>query len=113
MCNEYEECADHVLVDCPYVRKVFEGLSRWCSVNTEDFHTVKDVVDSVSQRGMCHNRRSKILLAVYYGALWSIWKSRNERVFKKNRIPPDKVNDTIKSVTYLWVKNRGKLDKIN
>lgn len=52
MCNEHEENVDHVLVDCPYARKVFEGLSRWCNVNTKHFHTVKDVVESVSQRGV-------------------------------------------------------------
>lgn len=53
MCNEYEEVTDHVLVDCPYSRMVFEGVLKWCNVNTKSFHTVKDVVDFVSQWGLC------------------------------------------------------------
>ncbi|CAH1415053.1 unnamed protein product [Lactuca virosa] len=111
MCNEYEECIDHVLVDCPYAKKVFEGISSWCNVNMEAFHMVKEVMKFASQWGMCH-RRSKLLLIVSYGTLWSIWKSMNERVFRRNRLPPDKVCDIVKSLTYLWVKNRGKVDRI-
>ncbi|CAH1428468.1 unnamed protein product [Lactuca virosa] len=112
MCNESEEGSDHVLVDCTYARSVLEGVSRWCNTQLVPLHTVKDVVDSISQWGVCKKRR-KIILAIYYGTLWSIWKSRNEKVFKKNRLPPDKVTDIIKSVVYLWVKNREKIDRLN
>ncbi|XP_023759766.1 uncharacterized protein LOC111908165 [Lactuca sativa] len=112
MCNEYEEDSNHVLVDCSYARSVCEGVSRWCNIQLGPLHTVKDVLGSISQWGVCKKRR-RIILAIYYGTLWSLWKTRNEMVFKKNRLPPDKVTDIIKSVVYLWVKNRGNNDKLN
>nr|KAJ0185206.1 hypothetical protein LSAT_V11C900459370 [Lactuca sativa] len=90
MCNEYEEDSNHVLVDCSYARSVCEGVSRWCNIQLGPLHTIKDVLGSISQ-----------------------WGARNEMVFKKNRLPPDKVTDIIKSVVYLWVKNRGNNDKLN
>lgn len=51
MCNEYEEGSDHVLVDCSYARRVLEGVSRWCNIQLGPLHTVKDVLDSISQWG--------------------------------------------------------------
>lgn len=112
MCNESEESTDHVLGDCPYARKVFEGVFSWCGLNTEPFHLVKEVVDSASRWGRCQKKR-ELLLGIYYETLWCIWKSRNERVFRKNRLPELKVIDFIKSVTYLWVKNRCKINRMD
>lgn len=49
MCNEYEEGVDHVLVECSYARRVLEGVSSWCNIQLGPLHTVKDVLDSISQ----------------------------------------------------------------
>lgn len=104
--------SNHLPMDCTYARSVLEGVSRWCNTNMEPLHSVKDVVDSISRWGTCKNRR-KIILTIYYGIIWSIWKSRNEKVFEKNRLPPDKIIDIIKSMAYLWVKNKRKIDRLN
>ncbi|CAI9287027.1 unnamed protein product [Lactuca saligna] len=39
-------------------------------------------------------------------------KARDERVFKNNRLPPEKVIEIVKLVTFLWVKNRGKMAEL-
>ncbi|CAI9266456.1 unnamed protein product [Lactuca saligna] len=112
MCNEGEESTDHVLVDCPYARRVFEGVFGWCGMSMEPFHSVKELVDSASRWGRCQKKR-ELLLAIYYGTIWCIWKSRNERVFKKILHPKLKVIDFIKSMTYLWVKNTGEIIRMD
>ncbi|CAH1412783.1 unnamed protein product [Lactuca virosa] len=112
MCEEKDECPDHALVDCSFAKKkVADGIWRWCNVQVGGFNKVNDLLDFVATWGSCAKRR-KIIVVICYGMLWCIWKARNERVFKKNRLPPDKVIEIVKSVTFLWVMNRGKMAEL-
>ncbi|CAH1444977.1 unnamed protein product [Lactuca virosa] len=108
MCNVKEETADHILVDCAYAKKVMEGVMRWCKVHThmEDLQAVSDVLNLANKWGTCTKKR-KIFLVICYSTLWRIWIARNEKVFKRNRLPPEKVIEYVKLVTFLWVKNKG------
>nr|KAJ0206005.1 hypothetical protein LSAT_V11C500290320 [Lactuca sativa] len=89
-----------ILVRCSYTNKVMEWILRWCNIPMEDFHMVFDVL------GSCRKWR-KLLLGICYGTLWSIWKAMYYRIFNNNGIPPVKVIEITKSVTFLLVKNRS------
>ena len=104
-CNTDEECADHVLVRCQFARTVMEWILKWCDIKEVNFNNVSDVLDYAAGWGNCP-KKNKIFQAICQGAMWSIWKARNDRVFNNRRIPPTKVADIIKSTVYIWIKFR-------
>jgi len=58
-------------------------------------------------------RRKKVFASIVYGAVWFIWRARNDRVFNRLFLNPLKVVEKIKSETFVWIKhrsNRGNID---
>lgn len=51
--------------------------------------------------------------AVIMSALWSIWRARNNMIFNKVTYSLVHVIKYIKTITFLWVKNRGKGISLN
>ncbi|KAJ0602422.1 hypothetical protein HanIR_Chr03g0139471 [Helianthus annuus] len=42
-----------------------------------------------------------------------IWKARNELIFSNKEISPAKVTEDIKSIGYLWIRNRSSCKSID
>lgn len=53
-----------------------------------------------------NEKKRKILVGIVYGTLWSIWKSRNDLVFKSIKVSPDKIVGITKSLVYGWLRHR-------
>ena len=104
-CNQGEECADHILVNCTFAKTVLEWILKWCDIRGASFCTVSEILDYAAGWGNCPKKR-RILQTIIQGTLWSIWKARNERLFGNRRIPPTVVADIVKSSVFLWVKYR-------
>ncbi|KAL4572985.1 hypothetical protein LXL04_019777 [Taraxacum kok-saghyz] len=104
-CNMEDECADHILVQCPFAKTVMEWILKWCDIKEVRFNTVTEVLDYAAGWGNFPKKR-RILLAIFQGTMWSIWKARNDRLFGNRRIPPTKVADMIKSMVFIWIKHR-------
>nr|KAJ0203176.1 hypothetical protein LSAT_V11C500260690 [Lactuca sativa] len=69
------ECANHILIGCLYA-------TSW---------------------GRCPKKRIK-LLCICYRLIWSLWKTKNDRLFRGVASTTSKGIDNIKSLTYLWLK---------
>ncbi|CAI9267751.1 unnamed protein product [Lactuca saligna] len=111
-CNSMEEAADHILVQCVFAKTVTEWIFNWCNIPLISFQTVHNVLVYASNWGTCPKKKKR-LMSIYYATLWSIWKTRNERIFANKRLCATKVADIVKSTTFLWVKHRGGKKDLN
>ncbi|XP_023732085.1 uncharacterized protein LOC111879884 [Lactuca sativa] len=110
-CGEVEETSDHMLIQCSYAKTIMKWILKWCNIQPENFSTVHDTLDYASNWGNCPKKKRR-LLGIFYGTMWSIWKSRNDRVFNNKRLQPTKLMDIIMSTLFIWVKYKGKCDSI-
>jgi len=104
------EDANHILASCPFATEVWNRLIIWCgiSLNYPNFQSIEEIVRFVAMWGRCPKKRL-ILEAIFYGTLWSLWKIRNDRIFKNVPCNPTKAMENIKSIVFSWLKHRGKL----
>ncbi|KAJ0503263.1 putative RNA-directed DNA polymerase [Helianthus annuus] len=105
-CGEYGESSDHVFVSCHFAQMVWLNLAGWFKLQPVITFGIKDllILHDLSS-GL---RKKKAIHAVVLVAFWCIWKLRNEIVFRQAAPNLIRTLDEIKSVAYLWIKNRAK-----
>ncbi|KAL7598348.1 hypothetical protein Lser_V15G22688 [Lactuca serriola] len=106
-CINGSETVDHIIVGCPYATMILDKISRWCEFDNIKLQRVGDLVEFANKRGRCSKRRKR-LTAIFYGLIWTLWKTRNDWLFKRCTSSPSKVFENVKLVAYLWLKVRDK-----
>ncbi|XP_022039937.1 uncharacterized protein LOC110942467 [Helianthus annuus] len=107
LCGDYEESCDHLFVSCHFAQTVWQNLAGWCRIPPIIAFGMKDLLTlHGSDPG---SRRKKVIHAVILVAFWSIWKIRNDVVFRQAVPNFTRTLDEIKSMAYLWIKNRSKV----
>ncbi|XP_021995933.1 uncharacterized protein LOC110893121 [Helianthus annuus] len=106
LCGEYEETCDHLFVSCHYSQSIWQNLASWCRLQPIIAFGMNDLLTlHASSLGP---RKRKTIQAIVLVAFWSIWKVRNEVVFRQAVPNFTRTLDEIKSMAYLWIKNRSK-----
>ncbi|KAF5790976.1 putative RNA-directed DNA polymerase [Helianthus annuus] len=107
LCGEYEETCDHIFVSCHFAQSVWQNIAVWCKIPPIIAFGINDLLSlHVSIPG---SKRRKAVHAIVMVAIWSIWKIRNDVVFRQVSPIFTKALDEIKSMAYLWIKNRSKV----
>ena len=106
------ESAGHVLVTCPLAKAVWEWVCNWCGGNSAVFATVGELIDHAKMWGRCPKKR-KVFMVICYGALWSLWLARNERVFNRRLSSASRIMDDVISLVFMWFKHRVKIGNLN
>ncbi|KAF5810041.1 putative RNA-directed DNA polymerase [Helianthus annuus] len=107
LCSEYVETSDHLFVSCQLAQMVWQNLAIWCGLPPIFAFGLKDLLSlHVSSSGS--EKKRKALHAVVLVAIWNIWKTRNDVLFRHSNPNVVKVLDEIKAMAYLWIKNRSK-----
>nr|KAJ0214496.1 hypothetical protein LSAT_V11C400197810 [Lactuca sativa] len=104
--------ADHFLVGCPFAKDVLAWIFNRCNLPFQQFDSVGELILYAASLGNCPKKR-KILLAIFYGYLWYIWRARSDIVFNKTHISTSKLEDIILSTVFSWIKNRGSFENCN
>ncbi|MFS7976006.1 hypothetical protein Hanom_Chr10g00887441 [Helianthus anomalus] len=107
MCGEYEETSEHILVSCHFAYIIWQSIATWVRIPPIIAFEVKDLL-TLHWFSPGSRKRKKALYAVILVGFWCIWKTRNEAVFGQGSPSITKVLDEVKSLAYLWVKNRSK-----
>ena len=110
ICIGFDEDADHLLIGCPFAKQIRSDIFEWCGIKDRDFHSTGDLLLFAASWGRCPKKRIR-LLAICYGLIWSIWKSRNDRLFQ-GIVSPVCIG-SIKSILFHWLKCRDKGDICN
>ncbi|MFS7907616.1 putative reverse transcriptase zinc-binding domain-containing protein [Helianthus anomalus] len=107
-CGEYEETNEHLLASCQFSQTIWSVIVQWCKVPPLIAFSFKDVLDlHLTVNGS--KRRKKVLNAITQVVVWSVWRvwrMRNEVIFNHASPSVVKVVEEIKTMAYLWIKNR-------
>ncbi|KAJ0480923.1 putative reverse transcriptase zinc-binding domain-containing protein [Helianthus annuus] len=105
-CGVYVESCDHVFVSCHFAQMVWQNLAGWLRMQPIIAFGIQDLL--TLHGSSSGSRRKKAILAIILVAFWCIWKTRNEIVFRQ--VVPNfaRTLDEIKSMAFLWIKNRSK-----
>lgn len=82
VCKTSDETSGHILVSCTMARSVLQSILHWCGLPVNEFQSVQNINDYASNWGNCPKRKD-ILTMILFRALRSLWKARNDRVFKR------------------------------
>ncbi|XP_021980702.1 uncharacterized protein LOC110876851 [Helianthus annuus] len=111
-CGDYEETCDHVFVSCHFAQTIWQNLAAWCMIPPIIAFGINDLL-TLHVSSSASRKKRKVIHALVLVTFWSIWKSRNEVVFRQ-LIPNTTRNlDEIKSMTFLWVKSRSKVASLS
>ncbi|KAK1431592.1 hypothetical protein QVD17_08053 [Tagetes erecta] len=106
LCGDYMETTEHLLVSCSVARLVWQFISSWCHIPPLYVFSVKDLLEAhKSINGL--TIKKKAIQAIVLTACWKIWVTRNEKVFDGKSVNITKLMQDIKSLGFLWVKNRS------
>ena len=101
-----DETEDHLFISCPVSKVVWTWIFKWCGVNMEQFNSLDHLLSILVDNAACAKKR-KMSEAIVGGAVWSIWKARNNLVFKGNSFSAPIVFGEFQASLYTWVKYRG------
>ncbi|XP_022024524.1 uncharacterized protein LOC110924846 [Helianthus annuus] len=110
-CGEYVESCDHIFVSCHFAQMVWQNVARWLRIQSIIAFGIQDLL---TLHGLSSgSRRKKVIHAIVLVVLWCIWKTRNDIVFR-NVVPNyARTLDEIKSMAFLWIKNRSKANSLS
>lgn len=107
LCNARTDKADHILVNCSFLRNALDWIFSWCGVLMQSFKYVCEFINFAANWGHCPKRR-KIFLAIFYGFLWCTWNLRNDSVFNKICCYSLKLVNNIVTLVFSFMVHRGK-----
>ncbi|KAJ0450527.1 putative RNA-directed DNA polymerase [Helianthus annuus] len=107
LCESGDETALHLFTACGFATAVWAKVCLWCKVPFLVAFSFKDILEAHRFNGLKGNK-SLAFQGIVLIACWLIWKARNELVFNGSKPNPDEVFCSIKSVGFLWFKNRAK-----
>ena len=106
ICNGEDETEDHLFLSCPVSKAVWTWIFKWCGVNMEQFNSLDHLLSILVDNATSAKKRM-MSEAIVGGAVWSIWKARNNLVFKGNSFSAPIVFGEFQASLYTWVKYRG------
>ncbi|XP_042752738.1 uncharacterized protein LOC122195221 [Lactuca sativa] len=113
LCADQIESADHILTSCCMAKETLCMVLNWCGIPLEYFSGVNEVLAYARNWGHCPKKK-ETLTCILYKTIWSLWKARNDRIFRGEISKPAKIVDFIKATVFTWRKYRTKIgDKMD
>lgn len=81
ICSGKNKTSNHLFATCPFTQEVLDWIFKWFCIPFQMRSNVSDYINFVASWGHC-SKKKKILLAIIYGSMWSIWMGRNDKTFK-------------------------------
>ncbi|XP_057780066.1 uncharacterized protein LOC130998670 [Salvia miltiorrhiza] len=101
LCKTTTETVDHLFFSCEKSYQLWSGLVAWLGKKTTLQCKVKDHFNAFINLGC--KKEKRFLLGVWAGAIWSIWKMRNECKFQQGEWNCYKVEAELKSRFWSWM----------
>ncbi|MFS7991238.1 hypothetical protein Hanom_Chr12g01068431 [Helianthus anomalus] len=86
-------------------------ISRWCRVPPIFAFSTKDLLES-HKNGILKGKEKEAMHGIIIVACWCLWLARNKAKFSDVQVKVDKVFGDVKSLGFLWFKNRYKNNPI-
>ncbi|XP_076952132.1 uncharacterized protein LOC143625763 [Bidens hawaiensis] len=98
---------EHLMISCDFAQMVWSVITSWCKVPSIYAFSVKDLLE-LHKYTFFPKRKAKAFYVVCLTTIWCIWRARNVLVFEGKSVSLNNVMGEIKTLSFLWVKNRGK-----
>ncbi|KAJ0917333.1 putative reverse transcriptase zinc-binding domain-containing protein [Helianthus annuus] len=107
LCNDGLESADHLFRSCIVASEVWFLISKWCNISPISAFSLKDLLEVHEFSGL--GAKAKIILkGIIMVGWWCIWLARNNRRFSNKLRSAASIVHDIKSLGFLWYRNRSK-----
>ncbi|KAJ0511624.1 putative RNA-directed DNA polymerase [Helianthus annuus] len=106
LCEEYDETCDHLFVACQFTQSIWLIMAQWCRSQPTFAFSLKDILEA--HKAVHGSKKKKLVFnAIAQVVIWSVWRMRNEVLFGQASPSVSKVVEEVKSLTFLWIKNRS------
>lgn len=102
-CDILEETLGHILLHCNFAWSVWAVIMEWWQMQWVCPPSVAILV-SVWLGNNFRNLEKHIWEATLYATLWTLWLTRNDRVFNNKVRSSEEVGDVIKTKVAMWMK---------
>ena len=55
-----------------------------------------------------NSRKKNLIEAVFFTTIWMLWRFRNDMVFGNKKVRKDRIVESVKEFSFIWVSNRNK-----
>lgn len=104
-CKLETESVDHILLHCSEIWKVWSSMLQWWGVSW----VIPVIVDGVLLWWL-GTKFKKLVMRIWrlvpIAMLWSVWRLRNDCVFKGSQPTMDELGEIVKVRVGLWAKSR-------
>nr|XP_043611474.1 uncharacterized protein LOC122583102 [Erigeron canadensis] len=107
LCETDSKTVNHLFCSCGVATIVWQFIRNWCRASPFFLFSPKDLVVIHEFVGL-EKKERKALKGIIIVACWCLWKCRNEKRFSNIDIKVDKLLLDIRSLGYLWYRNRKK-----
>lgn len=80
-CIGRTECADHILIDCPFATLIRNNILSWCGVRSDQISikTIGDLLHFTATWGICNSKRERFT-TISYRLLWNLWRFQEQTI---------------------------------
>ncbi|XP_076885917.1 uncharacterized protein LOC143535587 [Bidens hawaiensis] len=103
LCDAVTESAGHLFIDCSFAFQVWQAVWSWCSIQQPMFRNVKDML-LLPSLGKQNKWYKRILCGIMMIVCWTIWKTRNKKVFEGSSSKVIEVVALVKSVSFFGLE---------
>ncbi|KAJ0806046.1 putative reverse transcriptase zinc-binding domain-containing protein [Helianthus annuus] len=111
-CRSEEESASHLFTSCFMATILWQKISSWCPLPPIFAFSVRDLLE---YHKFCSLKAAEkdALHGIMFTACWCLWLMRNKAIFSAAAIKVENIFSEVRSMGYLWYKNRVKGSSIS
>lgn len=100
-CNHQEEIAQHLFMSCPRAVEVWTACYQWMGIPFASHINVKD--HFLIHSGLIQGKKgTNFLVCVWECVVWSLWKARNNFIFKGRESSSISIVGEVKGRIWNW-----------
>ncbi|KAL4580950.1 hypothetical protein LXL04_017156 [Taraxacum kok-saghyz] len=108
LCDADEESETHLFLQCTWVKEIWASIALWCELDLSRIYSMEQIL-AITHALLQSNAQKKVVNTIILATIWFIWKAINDAIFNNKKVSSRLVVEGVKSNTFLWVKNRGKM----
>jgi hypothetical protein len=104
-----EETTNHLFFECPKFSGVWYKICRWLGISSA---FQKEGLAHIEQfEGLIGSGRafSSRVRVIWFACVWSIWKARNESIFRNKEICLDSMLEFVKVTSWNWLRIKSSI----
>ncbi|XP_022032836.1 uncharacterized protein LOC110933944 [Helianthus annuus] len=112
LCGAAEETVSHLLLQCSFAKEIWEKIVSWVKI---PMFTAGNLRELMQELQFLQRSRyiKKAIHTIATQTIWSIWKIRNEKIFRGKSGAIQTTIEEIKEATFQGVKLRSKFKRIS